>query len=111
MTSLENIKITDNYTLRNLEVYDKGNLCGYVQGMLIDDNNYGYEVLYRIHDTDNGEDYTLISVDYGYRINNDDIIRLVEEKLTEVTKKLNIDFTQLEKAQKEYKEYFDKEYN
>lgn len=103
MIELNNIQVTDNYILKNLEVYEKGYLSGYVQGMLVSDNGYGYETLYRIHDTDNGEDYTLISVDYGWKIGNDDIIRLVEEKLTEKTKELNIDFTQLEKAQKEYK--------
>lgn len=62
-----------------------------------------YEVLYRIHDTDNGNDYTLVSVDYGWKIGNDDIIRKIEEELTEVTKQLNIDFTVLEQTQEDYK--------
>lgn len=104
---LEDIKITEKYILRHLEVYEKGYLAGYVQGFLrSDDEHYPfeeYEVLYRIHDTDNGNDYTLVSVDYGWKIGNDDVIRLAEEKLTEEIKKLNFNFSTLEKAQADYK--------
>ena len=59
--------------------------------------------LYRIHDTDNGDDYTLVSVDYGWKIGDDEVIKLVEEKLTNEVKKYSIDFSLLEKAQAKYK--------
>ena len=107
MKKLEDVKITEKYMLRHLEVYEKGYLAGYVQGILQSDGDFRtceeYEVLYRIHDTDNGNDYTLVSVVCGWKIGNDDVIRIVEEKLTEETKKLNIDFELLEKAQADYK--------
>lgn len=107
MKRLEDIKITEKYTLRHLEIYEKGYLAGYVQGILQSDGDFRsceeYEVLYRIHDIENGNDYTLVSVDYGWKIGNDDVIRLIEEKITEEIKKLDIDFLMLEKAQTDYK--------
>ena len=107
MKRLENIRITDKYTLTNIEYYEKGYLAGYINSMLVSDGDFRtceeYEVLYRIHDTDNGNDYTLVSVDYGWKIGNDDIIHEVEEKLTEAAKQLNIDFSVLEQAQEDYK--------
>lgn len=107
MKQLENITITDKYTLTNIEYYEKGYLAGYIHAMLINDVDFKsykeYEVLYRIHDVDNGNDYTLVSVDYGWKIGNDEIICEVENKLTEAAKKLNIDFSVLEHAQEYYK--------
>ena len=74
MKQLENITITDKYTLTNIEYYEKGYLAGYIHAMLINDVDFKsykeYEVLYRIHDVDNGNDYTLVSVDYGWKIGN-----------------------------------------
>lgn len=104
---LDDIKIIDKYRLRHLEVYKEGYLAGYIQGFLRSDDEHHpfeeYEVLYRIHDTDNGDDYTLVSVDYGWKIGDDEVIKLVEEKLTNEVKKYSIDFSLLEKAQAEYK--------
>ena len=109
MKALKNIRIADKYTLTNIEYYEKGYLAGYLHAMLVGDGDFRtceeYEVLYRIHDTENGEDYTLVSVDYGWKIGNDDIIREVEEKLTEISKQLEISFSVLEQAQKEYKNH------
>lgn len=105
MKRLENIRIADKYTLTNIEYFEKGYLAGYIHAMLVSDGDFKtceeYEVLYRIHDTDNGNDYTLVSVDYGWKIEN--VIHETEEKLTEAAKQLNIDFSVLEQAQEDYK--------
>lgn len=107
MKRLENIRIADKYTLTNIEYYEKGYLAGYIHAMLVSDGDFKtgeeYEVLYRIHDTDNGNDCTLVSVDYGWKIGNDDVIHETEEKLTEAAKQLNIDFSVLEQTQEDYK--------
>lgn len=99
------IKIDNRYMLENLTVYNKGYLTGYINCMLIDNEKYiGYETLYRIHDPLNGNDYTLVSVDYGWKIGNDDLIEKVERILTEFSKSLNVDFSELEKTQQEDRE-------
>ena len=58
----------------NVEVYTKGDLKGYIQGM-IEYKDRDYEFLYRIGDNENGNNFTLVGIDYGYKI---------EPKLTEL---------------------------
>ena len=107
MKELEDIRIAEKYTLTNIEYYEKGYLAGYIKAMLVSDGDFRtyeeYEVLYRIHDANNGNDYTLVSVDYGWEIGNDDVIYEVEQKLTDASKNLDIDFLILERTQEEYK--------
>jgi hypothetical protein len=64
--------------------------------------NKWYETLYRIHDPQNGNDYTLVSVDYGWKLNDDSLIDLTEKVLTEIAKGLNLNFDELEQKQLEY---------
>lgn len=73
--------------LVNVEYYTKGYLKGYINGML-EDSKTGkwYETLYRISDRSNGENYKLVSVDYGWRLQDDSIIKKTEEVLTEYAK-------------------------
>lgn len=59
------------FKLENVEIYEKGDLKGYMQGFIIfsNDVDYEYEFLYRIEDKENGNDFTLVSIDYGYKNN------------------------------------------
>ena len=101
--TLNDIKVNDFITLVNVEYYTKGYLAGYINCMLEDsrtDNQY--ETLYRIHDPQNGDDYTLVSVDYGWELNDDSLIDLTEQVLTSITKGLNLNFEELEQKQHEY---------
>lgn len=101
--TLNNIKVNDFLTLVNVEYYTKGYLTGYINCMLEDSRtNKWHETLYRIHDQNNGNDYTIVSVDYGWKLNDDSLIDLTEQKLTEVAKCLNLDFAELKQKQVEY---------
>jgi hypothetical protein len=101
--TLDNIKVNDFLTLVNVEYYTKGYLTGYINCMLEDSKtNKWHETLYRIHDPQNGNDYTLISVDYGWKLNDDSLIDLTEKVLTEIAKGLNLNFDELEQKQIEY---------
>lgn len=101
----DDIKINDNFTLENITLYYNGYLAGYINCTLVDNEKYiSYETLYRVHDPLNGNDYTLVSVDYGWKIGNDKIIEKVEKILTKFAKSLDIDFADLEKTQQENKE-------
>lgn len=104
----DNIKVQDGYILQEVTFYTKGYLTGYITCMLLEEcSNKWYETLYRIHDVDNGEDYTLVSITYGNRINNIDIIfNKTEQVLTDFSKSINVDFAKLEIAQKEYNEVY-----
>lgn len=69
------------FNLLNVEVHKKGYLKGYVTGILETEysNDFTHEFLYRITDKENGENFTLVSVDYGYKIPLTDIdIRKIE---------------------------------
>ena len=57
------------FNLLNVEVYTKGDLKGYIQGLLETEySDTQHEFLYRFDDEANGKDYELVSVDYGYEI-------------------------------------------
>jgi hypothetical protein len=100
---MNDINICDGFVLQNVEVIENGYLAGYIQAMLLDEKKgKWYETLFRIHDTHNGDDYTLVSVDYGWRIGNDKIINMAEIKLKNFAKELDISFTKLENAQNEW---------
>ena len=50
MKELEDIRITEKYTLTNIEYYEKGYLAGYIKAMLVCDGDFRtceeYEILY-----------------------------------------------------------------
>lgn len=87
--TLRNIPIRSGIWLENVSYIEHGYLKGYVQAMLVDTRpdakykNYGYETLFRVHDPENGDDMTLVSVDYGWRLGDDSIITEAEEKIKE----------------------------
>jgi hypothetical protein len=104
MNSLENITIKDGYILHHIEVYTKGDYAGYIYCILEDTRkNSDHETLFRIHDPKNGEDYTLVSVDYGWEIDDNTICNEIKRALTEVGKGLNLDFKELEQTQESHK--------
>lgn len=85
---LPNINITERYVLINVEFYLKGDLKGYVNAYLHDEeNDKVYEVLYRVYDPENGNDFTLVSIDYGWNIDGH-VFYLVEQKLTNIAGEL-----------------------
>lgn len=101
--TLNDIKVNDFLTLVNVEYYTKGYFTGYINCMLEDSrSNKWHETLYRIHDTQNGNDYTLVSCDYGWKLKDDSLIDLTEQRLTKVAKELNLNFDELEQKQIEY---------
>lgn len=76
-----------NVSLVNVEFYTRGDLKGYINCMLEDSlTGKWYETLYRVTDHDNGDDYKLVSVDYGWLLNDDSIIKKTEQILTEYAK-------------------------
>lgn len=87
--TLRDIPVRKDIKLESVSYIEYGYLKGYVQGMLVDYRpdtkykNYGYETLFRVHDPVNGDDMTLVSVDYGWRLGDDSIIADVEEKIKE----------------------------
>ena len=87
--TLRDIPVRDNINLENVTYIEHGDLKGYVNAMLVDTRpeakyrNYGYETLFRVHDPLNGEDMTLVSVDYGWKLGDDSIITDAEEKIKE----------------------------
>ena len=91
---LNDLSIRKHIELTNIEYIERGYLKGYITAMLVDKRpnanfiDYGYEVLYRVHDTANGPDYTLVSIDYGYKLENDTIIEEMENKLTVAAKSI-----------------------
>lgn len=101
--TVENINVNDDIKLFNMNFYQKGYLTGYITGILKDkETNRNYDILYRIHDPNNGNDYTLVSVDYGWKLKDDNLIDLTEQKLTEIAKSLNLNFDELEQKKLEY---------
>lgn len=87
--TIRDIPIRDNINLENVTYIEHGDLKGYVNAMLVDRRknakykNWGYETLFRVHDPINGPDMTLVSVDYGWRLEDDSIITDAEEKIKE----------------------------
>jgi hypothetical protein len=79
---LDNIKVSERYTLYNVEFYTKGFLKGYINAMLEDNQtNHDHEVLYRVFDPANGNENTLVSIDYGWKCNDDTVCIIVEKAL------------------------------
>lgn len=85
-----NHKITERIYAREIQFYTNGDLKGYINGLVYDtETNRDYEVLYRVHDPQNGSDYDLVSVDYGWKLNDDNEITKIEKFLTAIAKKNN----------------------
>ena len=61
----------DKFKLNNVEIYEKGDLKGYMQGYIsfINKPEVEHEFLYRIKDNENGTPFTLVTIDYGYENN------------------------------------------
>ena len=87
--TLHDIPVRENIHLENVTYITNGDLKGYVNAMLVDRRpeakyyNYGYETLFRVHDPVNGNDMSLVSVDYGWRLGDDSIIKDTEAALIE----------------------------
>lgn len=90
MKTIDNIKVNSRIELTHIEAYDSGYLKGYIS-CIVDDKltDKEHETLYRIHDVENGKDFTLVSVDYGHNI-GDSIIAEIENRLTEIAKQLQL---------------------
>lgn len=87
--TFQNIKVKENIFLENIEYYTKGDLKGYINCILSDyreSSEPSYEILFRVHDPENGKDLSLVSCDYGYMLHDDSIINDAEEKLKELCK-------------------------
>ena len=56
----------EEYAIVNIEIYTRGDLEGYLNGY-VEINDKWYELLFRIKDRVNGEDNTLVSIDYGWK--------------------------------------------
>lgn len=84
--TIHDIQVRKDIILENVEYYEHGDLKGYVNAILVDNRDnkgQGYETLFRVFDPTNGPGMTLVSVDYGYELNDDSIITDVENKLRE----------------------------
>jgi hypothetical protein len=87
--TIRDIHIRDGIHLENVTYIEHGDLKGYVNAMLVDRRtdakfkNFGYETLFRVHDPINGPDMTLVSVDYGWKLEDDSIITDAEKAITE----------------------------
>ena len=87
--NLQDIKLTEGFTLTGVELYMKGDLKGYVNAYLLDEaKDREYEVLYRVYDPQNGDEYKLVSIDYGWNL-DDEVFDIVEQKITSVIKNTN----------------------
>lgn len=87
--TIRDIPVRKHIYLENVTYIENGDLKGYVNATLVDRRpdakyqNYGYETLFRVHDPVNGNDMTLISVDYGWRLGDDSIILDAEKAIKE----------------------------
>lgn len=73
MVYLDDINITERYEVYNTEFHTRGYLKGYIHGTVHDkQTDRHYEMLYRVSDTGNGEDHTVVSIDYGWEFPEDD---------------------------------------
>ncbi|MFJ8531173.1 hypothetical protein [Bacillus sp. NPDC094106] len=62
---------TLTYEISSVNVYKKGDLKGYVDGFITfkyENNESTHEFLYRFDDIENGKNFTLVSIDYGYTV-------------------------------------------
>jgi hypothetical protein len=63
--------MNSKYEFYTINVYTKGFLKGYADGHITfnyNNNTYNHEFLYRFDDAENGNNYQLVSIDYGYKI-------------------------------------------
>jgi hypothetical protein len=61
----------NRYEFYTYDIYRKGDLKGYINGDITfryNNDEYNHEFLYRFDDAENGENYKLVSIDYGYKI-------------------------------------------
>lgn len=82
------------YEFINIEMYNKGFLKGYCEGIIsfkLEDRESHHEFLYRFDDAENGKNYELQSIDYGYEIPYiEEVWKSIEDELKEyVNSKLN----------------------
>jgi hypothetical protein len=98
MISLNDINISERYTLHGIEFYTKGDLKGYIYALMEDkQTGYDHEVLYRVFDPENGNNYTLVTIDYGWKCNDNPMFDLIEKALTETAEKNMLVFQIVEK--------------
>lgn len=74
------------YEINNAEYYEKGDLAGYINGY-ITFGERDHEFLYRVSDPSNGNDYKLVTIDYGYNVPNlDEMWDEIERELYAIAK-------------------------
>ena len=59
------------YEFSTYDIYKKGDLKGYINGYIAfryNNDEYNHEFLYRFDDIENGENFQLVSIDYGWKI-------------------------------------------
>ncbi|WP_144537093.1 hypothetical protein [Bacillus thuringiensis] len=76
------------YEITNINVYKKGDLKGYMDGFItFKDGNHEstHEFLYRFDDIENGKKFTIVSIDFSYRVPGiDDIYKNIENDLKRI---------------------------
>lgn len=89
---LNDIKINEQIELTNVELFKKGYLGGYISFMTYDKiTDREHESLFRVYDPKNGTENTIVSIDYGWRIENVEIVfNMIEQELIKLVNKLNI---------------------
>lgn len=63
--------MSKQFNIKTIDVYQKGDLKGYANGYIeFDYNNrlHDHEFLYRFDDKANGDNWQIVSIDYGYEI-------------------------------------------
>ena len=61
----------NQYEFYTIEIMSKGDLKGYINGEITfyyNNEKWNHEFLYRFDDVANGENYELVSIDYGYKV-------------------------------------------
>lgn len=89
---LNDIKINEQIELTNVELFKRGYLGGYISFMTYDKiRDREHESLFRVYDPKNGKENTIVSIDYGWRIENDEtVFNMVEQALINLVNELNI---------------------
>lgn len=79
------------YEFYNTEIMTKGDLKGYIQGEITfkyNNTEYNHEFLYRFDDSENGDNFKLVTIDYGYKIPYiEEVWKEIESYLKEVAQK------------------------
>ena len=92
----------ENNTVDNIQIYTKGDLKGYIEGIVWqglskdDGNERSYEFLFRLRDEQNGAPNTLVSIDYGWELKDKDRVFEILENGLKTFAEQYVDF--LEKA-------------